>query len=202
MQTRVATDADLDGLVATLTAAFAADPLWGRWAFPSSADLAVWWRYHLASALRRPCVWVRGDFAAVSVWVPPGETELTPEEEEGLGPLLDRLAGPRAPEIMRLLERFEAVHPSEPAHHYLSLLGTHPEHRGNGLGFGLLEQGLARRDSEGVPTYLESTNPDNTPRYERLGFRRVGEFTTPDGRRTITTMWRDAKRPRPDAIRG
>jgi hypothetical protein len=45
-----------------------------------------------------------------------------------------------------------------------------------------------------MPAYLESSNPDNNGRYERIGFRRVGEFSTPDDRHTVATMWRD---PRP-----
>jgi GNAT superfamily N-acetyltransferase len=188
---RVATDADLDRVTATLTAAFKTDPLWGQWAFPDPRDLAVWWRFYIASALRYPCVWVRGDYAAAALWIPPHGTELTEEEEERLEPLLGQLIGPRAPEVMTLVERFEAAHPRESPHYYLGLLGTHPDYRGRGLGFGLLAENLASMDSEGVPTYLESTNPANNPRYERFGFRQVGEFTTPDGKRTVTTMWRD-----------
>jgi GNAT superfamily N-acetyltransferase len=197
MDTRIATEADLDGLTATLTAAFENDPLWGAWAFPDPEDLAVWWRFYLRSDLRYRCVWVRGDYAAASVWIPPGGTELTEEDEERLEPLLERLVGPRAPEIMELVERFDATHPREPPHFYLALLGTHPEYRGRGLGMGLLAENLASLgDAQGVPSYLESTNPNNNPRYERLGFIRVGEFTTPDGKRTVTTMWRDAERTR------
>jgi GNAT superfamily N-acetyltransferase len=188
---RIATDDDLDGVTATLTAAFEADPLWGRWAFPDVKDLAVWWRLYVRSALRYRCVWVRGDYAAASVWIPPNGTELTAEEEERLKPLLEELVGPRAPDILEMVERFEACHPKEPPHYYLTLLGTHPNHRGRGLGMGLLAENLARIDAEGVPTYLESTNPDNNPRYERLGFRKVGAFTTPDGTRTVTRMWRE-----------
>jgi GNAT superfamily N-acetyltransferase len=197
MDTRIATEADLDGLTATLTAAFESDPLWGTWAFPDPEDLAVWWRFYLRSDLRYRCVWVRGDYAAASVWIPPGGTELTEEDEKRLEPLLEQLVGPRAPEIMELVERFDATHPREPPHFYLALLGTHPEYRGRGLGMGLLAENLASLgDAQGVPSYLESTNPNNNPRYERLGFIRVGEFTTPDGKRTVTTMWRDAERTR------
>jgi GNAT superfamily N-acetyltransferase len=194
MQPRTATEADLDGLTATLTAAFQADPLWGQWAFPNAEDLAAWWRFYIESALRYPCVWVLGEFAAVALWIPPNGTELTEEEEERLEPLLNRLVGRRASEILELVESFGASHPREPPHYYLGLLGTHPEYRGRGLGFGLLAENLAMMDAEGIPTYLESTNPDNAPRYERFGFRRVGEFTTPDGQRTVTTMWRNARR--------
>jgi hypothetical protein len=52
-------------------------------------------------------------------------------------------------------------------------------------------------DAEGIPAFLESSNPGNNARYERLGFRQVGEFTTPDGVRTVATMWRDAGDGRP-----
>jgi hypothetical protein len=44
-----------------------------------------------------------------------------------------------------------------------------------------------------MPAYLESSSPDNDKRYERVGFRRVGEFYTPDASRTVATMWRDAR---------
>jgi len=44
-----------------------------------------------------------------------------------------------------------------------------------------------------MPAYLESSNPDNDKRYERVGFRRVGEFATPDGSRKVATMWREAR---------
>jgi GNAT superfamily N-acetyltransferase len=186
----MATDSDLDGVTATLTAAFATDPLWS-WAFPDTRDLAVWWRYFIASAFRYPGVWIRGEFAAVSVWIPPDGVELTDEEERGLEPLLRELIGARCDEVMELLNRFEACHPRGEPHYYLSLLGTHPDRRGEGLGMSLLAENLVRMDDEGIPVFLESSNPANNPRYERLGFRQVGEFTTPDGACSVATMWRE-----------
>jgi hypothetical protein len=57
----------------------------------------------------------------------------------------------------------------------------------------LLADNLARIDSEGMPAYLESSNPENDPRYERLGFERAGEFERPDGRLTCSTMWREPR---------
>lgn len=56
---------------------------------------------------------------------------------------------------------------------------------------GLLAELTATADREGRPVYLESTNPANTPRYERLGFHGQTEFSTPDGMHTVTTMWRE-----------
>jgi GNAT superfamily N-acetyltransferase len=191
---RIATASDLDGLTTTLTGAFEHDPLWS-WAFPDPNDLAVWWRFMIGSALRYPSVWVTGDYAAASVWIPPEGTELTEDEEERVESLLTDLIGPRAPVVKELVERFEDSHPTERPHYYLSLLGTHPDYRGQGLGLALLAENLAYMDAEGVPAYLESSNPANDRRYARLGFKRVGEFTTPGGERTVTTMWRDAGRP-------
>jgi GNAT superfamily N-acetyltransferase len=188
--TRLATHADVDGVTDTLTAAFATDPLW-TWAFPDARDQAVWWRYCIASAFRYPGVWISGEYAAVSVWIPPGGVELTEDEQRGLEPLIRGLIGKRCDDVMELLERFETFHPQGEPHYYLSLLGTHPDRRGAGLGMALLTENLKRIDAEGVPAFLESSNPANDRRYERLGFRRVGEFTTPDGACTVATMWRE-----------
>jgi hypothetical protein len=44
-----------------------------------------------------------------------------------------------------------------------------------------------------MPAYLESSNSANDSRYERQGFARLGELTRPDGRQTVTTMWREAR---------
>jgi GNAT superfamily N-acetyltransferase len=187
---RVAGASDLAGVAQTIEAAFREDPLWS-WAIPDASRMNDWWRFLVGSALRYPFVFVAGDYAAASVWIPPGGSELTEHEEELLGPLLEELAGAHAPAVMDLFERFEAAHPRDRPHYYLSLLGTHPEHRGQGLGMALLAENLASIDKEGMPAYLESSNPENVSRYERLGFAQIGEFSTSDASRTVATMWRE-----------
>jgi GNAT superfamily N-acetyltransferase len=189
---RAATENDADGVTATLAAAFEADPLWS-WAFPAGEGLATLWGLYVASALRYRLVWIADDYAAASVWIPPGGSELTEDEEASLGPMLVDLIGPRAAEVMTIFERLEGTHPEEPPHYYLSLLGTHPDHRGKGLGMALLADNLARIDAEGMPAYLESSNSANDARYERHGFARVGEIERPDGKQTVSTMWREAR---------
>jgi GNAT superfamily N-acetyltransferase len=190
-EARVATRADLEGVTETLAAAFAKDPVWS-WAFPESEKLAVWWRFYVNSALRYPCTWMLDGYAAVSMWIPPGGVELTEDEEaEKLEPLIESLAGSRSAEIIELLERFDASRPEGPPHYYLSLLGVHPDHRGKGIGMGLLGENLRGIDAEGAPAYLESSNFANDHRYERLGFRKVDEFSTPDDSVTVATMWRE-----------
>jgi ribosomal protein S18 acetylase RimI-like enzyme len=185
----MATEADLDQVTATLWLAFRDDPLWS-WAFPERGKLEPWWRFLIRSALRHRSVWVLGGYAAASVWIPPDRDELSREEEGQVEGLLESLVGSRAVQIMELLERFDASHPRESPHYYLSLLGTHPEHRGRGLGMSLLAEDLRRIDEQNMPAYLESSNPANDLRYEAVGFKRVGEFSTPDGSRTVSTMWR------------
>jgi ribosomal protein S18 acetylase RimI-like enzyme len=191
VEVRVATEGDVDGVTATLVAAFQSDPLWS-WAFPGRG-LDSLWRLLVASAMRYSLVRVLGDYAAAAVWIPPGGRELTAAEEASLGALLEAQVGPRAAEVLALFERMERAHPEGPPHYYLSLLGTHPDHRGKGLGMSLLADSLAEIDAEGMPAYLESSNPGNDARYERLGFARVGEFERPDGRLTCSTMWREPR---------
>jgi len=93
-----------------------------------------------------------------------------------------------------LFERFDAAHPHAEPHYYLSLLATHPDHRGAGHGMRLLAENLERIDQEGLPAYLESTNPANNDRYGRVGFEVVGSFEGFVPGSVITTMWRAAQR--------
>lgn len=184
MPSRPATEEDLDAVVATLCAAFAADPLW-RWAFADMAGLEALWRLLVASAMRRyASVRILDGAAAAAVWIPPGGSELDDAEQA-------RLEAELPGHVLALFERFEHAHPDGPPHHYLSLLGTRPDQRGKGLGMALLAECLERFDREGVPTYLESSNPANDARYERVGYRQVGSFTTPDGAQRVATMWRE-----------
>jgi GNAT superfamily N-acetyltransferase len=105
--------------------------------------------------------------------------------------MLAGLLGDGAPRVLDTFERFDAARLREEPHYYLSLLATHPDHRGKGTGMGLLADNLARIDAEGVPAYLESSNPANDHRYERLGFHRWGEFPLGEDGPSVTQMWRD-----------
>ncbi len=188
---RIATIEDLDGVTATLSMAFRDDPVWGLWAFPEPSALEACWRFVIRTSLRYPTTWVVGEYAAAAVWIPPGGSDVPGDQEADYERLIGELVGPRAAEVRELEERFEAVHPHERPHYYLPLIGTHPDHRGQGLGMRLLAHNLAQFDAEGIPTYLESTNSANDHRYESLGFVKVGEVSTPDGSHSAALMWRD-----------
>jgi GNAT superfamily N-acetyltransferase len=94
---------------------------------------------------------------------------------------------------LELLDRFAAAHPHSEPHYYLSLLGTHPDHRGKGIGMQLLAHDLALIDDEHLPAYLESSNLANNQRYARVGFEPIGEFSYPGNGPVVTTMWRPAR---------
>ena len=196
MVIRVATPRDLDRATETIALAFATDPVWSvALASPDGRTdhLATYWRIFVEAAQVQDGVWLLDDGAAVSVWIPPGGHELDGAASARLDAFNRAIFGSAgAAELEDLFERFEANHPRSDPHAYLSLLATHPRRRGEGIGQALLADNLGRWDADGVPAYLESTNPANDHRYERLGFQRVGGFTTVRDGAPITTMWRDA----------
>ncbi len=199
MDIRIATVADVDRATETVTLAFASDPVWEvalRRPDGRVDHHRPYWRFFVAAAIAGGSVWLLDDGAAVAVWVPPGGRELPDDALAALERFNETTLGPaRAREMTELYERFEAGHPAEPPHAYLSLLATHPAHRGRGIGQQLLAANLAGWDALGVPAYLESTNPANDHRYERAGFRAIGAFQAVRDGAPITRMWRDQVQP-------
>jgi ribosomal protein S18 acetylase RimI-like enzyme len=193
---RAATSKDVPAVAACLASAFLDDPVWGRWTFPEEATrydrVYELMRFWTAAAVRYPCVRMTDNAEAAAVWIPPGKPEMTKAEEERFSTLIADLFGERASELNDLFHRFDEHHPAQPPHYYLSLWGTHRDHAGRGIGTALIRGNLARIDAEGMPAYLESTNPANIARYEALGFALTGEFG-PMGGPVIATMWREAR---------
>jgi GNAT superfamily N-acetyltransferase len=193
---RRVTAAEADFVTQLFTLAFFDDPTWG-WAFPDPQKRMeqhrLWWGLYMHSALPHGFVWMTDDGGAASLWIPPNLPELSDEDEARMEPMLREIIGAHADDVLVLLDRFDANHPRGVPHYYLSLLGTNPDHRGNGKGMGLLAANLAQIDEEGFSAYLESSNRANDHRYERLGFVRIGEFAAPGGGPTVACMWRDPR---------
>jgi hypothetical protein len=193
--TRAAQPEDIPAATRTITSAFEGDPVWG-WALGGAEPPAVaaWWSIVLASGARRYS-WLRvtESCESVALWIPPDGTELTPEEEEALGPIIAHLGNERSALLPEILRRFEESHPRYEPHFYLSLWGTHPDKQGGGFGGALIRDSLAEIDGLHQPAYLESTNDANLGRYEKLGFERHGTFTLPADGPIVTTMWRPAR---------
>jgi ribosomal protein S18 acetylase RimI-like enzyme len=206
---RVATVDDLGAAGETLARAFEHDPLWG-WAFEHAErerkleSLTTVFGFFAEAALDLGWVRVTDGVEAVALWIPPGSPEMSPADEERLPGVIAAAceAGPAA-RVAELLDAFERNHPHEPPHYYLSLLATHPDHAGNGHGLGLVADCLAEIDAGDppAPAFLESSNPDNVARYERLGFRPTRELELLPGLRG-TQMWRGPGGSVPPATHG
>jgi len=184
----------VDDVVAVLLSAFHEDPVWS-WAFPDP-DLRAeqhrrLWRLFVQGAMRFPWVWLTRDSTATSVWIPPGGTELSDEQEPELEKAVEEMLGADAPRVLETLDLFEQAHPRDVPHFYLSLLGTAAEHRGHGYGLELLAENLREVDATGMPAYLEASNTANVPLYARYGFVVRDSFCTPCGGPEVVTMWRE-----------
>jgi GNAT superfamily N-acetyltransferase len=193
---RRATQDDAGTVASIVALAFASDPLWSHAlarADGATGHQARFWKLWVDGALRYPWVWLAEGGEATSTWIPPGGSELSAQQEDELSELADECLGSAArDDFHELMARLDAAHPHNQPHYYLSLLATHPDHRGKGVGMALLEQNLELIDTERVPAYLESSNPDNDRRYSALGFEVVGQVCYPGGGPVVTTMWRSA----------
>lgn len=198
---RVATEADLEAIAATLARAFEDDLAWG-WAFeageggpvdrePKLAALRTVFRFCAASALGYGWVRVTAGVEAVALWVPPGEPEMSPADAERFPAVIREACGEATGErLIRVMEGFDRDHPAEPPHYFLSVLGTHPDHAGHGYGLGLVAENLAEIDAAGgSPAFLETSKPHNVGLYERLGFEVEREVEVLPGIGS-THMWR------------
>jgi GNAT superfamily N-acetyltransferase len=194
MDFRVAGVGDVDAVTDTIRLAFMADPIWGpALSRPdgSTEHLQAFWRLYVEGGLRFSTVFMLDDASAVAVWIPPGESELSEQQESDLHRLIrDNFSADFAEKEFELYDRIESAHPRDVPHAYLSIIATHPGHRGQGIGQRLLAANLAYWDARGVPSYLESTNPDNLHRYERAGYRAIGTIDAVLDDAVISTMWR------------
>jgi ribosomal protein S18 acetylase RimI-like enzyme len=186
--------AEADTVVDILVGAFHDDPTWS-WVFPDAGQRPVqlrWlWKLLVEGALRYPSVWLDDDAKATAVWIRPGGTELSEEQEAALEPGLVELLGPSAASrVLAVFEAFGEAHPHDEPHYYLSLLGTRVSERGHGYGLALLAETLRVVDEAGMAAYLEASNPANVALYERYGFVPAGSFALPGGGRDVATMWR------------
>lgn len=171
---RTATRAEEEQVAATITLAFSEDPI-VRWVMPNPlVRMRTFMKLvglYGGRALDHGTAHVIGDFAAVALWLPP---QVEPEGEEMVRLLQSVVPNPILEKYLHQAERVSANHPREP-HWYLPLIGVDPAHRGLGYGTALMAHGLRLCDRDGLPAYLESTNPANLSLYKRYGFEVTAE---------------------------
>ena len=115
-EARRASLADCDVVTKITTLAFANDPLWSHAltrADGSTEHHARFWRLFIQGALRYPWVWLTTGGEATSIWIPPGGTEMSEEQEDQLTQLANQCLGPASDDYVELLTRFDTAHPRD-----------------------------------------------------------------------------------------
>jgi ribosomal protein S18 acetylase RimI-like enzyme len=174
---------------AVLARAFLADPAWA-WALPDDrrrARVLPWFfRAAVGYALRHGEVLAtEGPVTGAAIVLPPARPLLDGRKlfAAGLWQMPLR-AGPRgfARFVVqgRVLDERHARDVA-PRHGYVWLIGVAEGQRGRGIGSAVLRAVSARRDAEGVPTYLDTTNERNLGFYGRHGFSVVHAGVFPRG---------------------
>lgn len=170
---RTMSTADEEPAVDTVVLAFAADPM-ARWSWPDSRQylttMPALVRAFGGRAFLHDSAHCTDGYAGAALWLPPG----VHPDEEALGEIVQGTV-PAAirDDAVRIFEEMAKYHPSGP-HWYLPLIGVDPAQQGRGHGAALLRYALERCDCEGMPAYLESSNPRNISLYLRHGFEALG----------------------------
>jgi ribosomal protein S18 acetylase RimI-like enzyme len=164
---------DQSRLVAALVLAFSADPA-NRWMYPApDSYLRHFPAFVMALGGRAfACGTAHfiGDVQAAALWLPPGAQ---PDEEALMALLHDGLSEEVQRDLTGIFDQMGSYHPHEP-HWYLPWIGVDPAQQRKGLGSTLLTHALRACDAAGTPAYLESSNPENIPLYQRHGFEVMG----------------------------
>ena len=175
----VVSNAEREKALHTIVAAFAADPL-VRWIVPQ-ADTYLTYGVRMfdvfgGAAFAAGAAYEAAGFAGAALWVPPGHEDES--ADEAFGQILAEIAKPeQLDEVTSVLDEMQSYHPVEPCW-YLPLIGVDPCHQGRGLGAALMKYALDKVDAEGLPAYLESSNPANITLYQRHGFELMGRIQT------------------------
>ncbi|MBJ7366582.1 MAG: GNAT family N-acetyltransferase, partial [Thermoleophilia bacterium] len=184
---RPARRSDVPALARALGRAFYDDPVmtWlqpdaGRRAAALAGFFGAMTRYHFLTGAGADVAVAESGIGAAALWDPPGGWHHSPREQLAMMPAAIRAFRGHLGAGRALTEAMQAVHPEEP-HWYLAIIGSDPSVRGSGCGHALMRSRLDRCDAEHAPAYLESSNPDNIPYYNRFGFEVTGEIVMPDG---------------------
>lgn len=172
----VATPADREVVVGCLVAAFANDPVL-RYLFPEEKNYpryaAAFFGHLFDKRVRKQTIWTIQRGASTAIWQPPQPNGGSPDDT--LSAQLP--AGPLA----RVLAYDKAVHAALPTgpYWYLGVLATHPASAGRGWAHAVMNAGLRRAATDGLPAILETSNPANVEMYRRAGWQVVRTIDEP-----------------------
>jgi GNAT superfamily N-acetyltransferase len=194
VEIRVSGRGDAREISQVLARAFHDDPLFG-WMLPAERSRDRRLRRFFATelhheSLRHGAVEIACDgrrLAGAAVWLPPGTPSGT---EMSALPGYLRAFGRRFAAVAQYQSVAVRARPRDQPHWYLAIIGVDPAWQGSGVGAALLRSRLRRCDQDGLPAYLESSNPENVPLYQHFGFRVTGTLGLPAGTPVVSAMWR------------
>ena len=179
---------EADAIVGVITLAFSTDPV-ARWSLPNPHDyLAVMpsvVRAFGERAFDSQSAYRVDGFCGAALWLAPGAE---PDAERLVSLFQAHAPADVLPDLMGVFDQMGRCHPAEP-HWYLPLIGVDPSCQGQGHGAALMRHALERCDRDGLPAYLESSNPRNISLYLRHGFEIMGEIQVGASPR-VTPMYR------------
>ena len=161
--------ADRQHALASLTLAFSSDPVM-RWNWPDPYRYSTYMPQFAAAfggqAFDHGTAYGLEDSLAVALWLSPG---VGPDEELIMDLMGESVDDQVFHDANGLFAQMGEIHPTTD-HWYLPLTGVDLIAQGRGLGSALLRHALATCDSDGLPAYLEATNPRCRDLYARHGF--------------------------------
>lgn len=130
-------------------------------------------------------VMTTGDLDGVSIWLPPGLTEMTLFRMMLTGSLKSMWAmgWGASRRLLGYCRHMDEVHEQTlpGPHWYLFILAVEPDRQSQGLGGQLISPGIAWAEADGLPLYLETMNHRALKFYQRQGFRVVRQSSPPKG---------------------
>jgi len=192
-----ATKADLAGVAADLSDAFAADVMFDWMLRPDAGrdagrlgffDFLVRRVAFGAGRIDRPATG-----GAAAIWLPFEALKPTPLRTELAAlPVLLRATGlarfARMAAVRRAMDR---SHPMDRPHAYLMFLGVARAAQGHGVGSRLLKVGVDRCDAAGLPAYLETQTERNIALYRRHGFEVISHGRPRPDAPPLWSLWRE-----------
>jgi ribosomal protein S18 acetylase RimI-like enzyme len=173
-----------------------------RYVVPRAAArvrMARWFaRASVSYGLRYGQVYVSSALDGVAIWLPPGQTTLTPWRLIRSGffaaPLSVSPAGLGRFIRTNLHMEHEHARFAPGPHWYLFALAVEPARQRQGIGAALLQPVLRQSEADAMPCYLETHNETNVHFYQRHGFEVASAARQPNSDLTIYAMLRPALR--------
>ena len=122
------------------------------------------------------------DVLGVTIWTPPGHRRrgVLTQLRSGMWAAPFRMGVPAWRRRRLLGPLLAALAPPQPCWH-LGSIGVDPMLQRSGAGTALISHMLPRIDADGLPAFLDTSQPDNLGYYERFGFRVTAESALPNG---------------------